>query len=78
MLYEVITNDMLFHVSIAEAVGNIVLSHTLHAYREVIRESIQRLFIPLAQRNSQGLLKRHFDIYECIADKDPEGSYNFV
>ena len=69
-----IDNDMLFHISIAEAVGNIVLSYTLHAYREVIRESIQRLFIPLEQRSSEGLLKRHVNIYECIAAKDPAGA----
>lgn len=71
---EFIENDMAFHISIAEAVGNIVLTYTLHAYREVIRESIKRLFIPLEQRDPEGLLKRHINIYESIAARDTVGA----
>ncbi len=68
---EFIENDMAFHISIADAAENIVLTYTLHAYREVILESIKRLFIPLEQRDPEGLLKRHINIYESIAAQDP-------
>lgn len=69
-----IENDMAFHISIAEAVGNLMLTYTLHSYREIIRESIKRLFVPLEKRDTEGLLQRHINIYTAIAEQDPIGA----
>ena len=71
---EFIESDMIFHLSIAESVDNIILTYILRAYRSVMKESIKRLFIPLEERDPEGLLNRHINIYKCIEDKDPVGA----
>lgn len=71
-------NDMNFHISIAEAAGNILLTYTIQAFREVLKGSIKKLFIPSEERDYKGLFSRHINIYKCIEAKDPIGAKKAV
>ena len=66
-----VESDMGFHISIANAVGNKMLTYTLNSYRQIIKESIQRMFIPWQMKDPTGMIKCHIDIYESIHEGDP-------
>jgi len=62
--------DLRFHLAVAEATGNRLLLHNMHALRDVIRRALTSIFqIPASPRSS---LEKHQAIRAAIADRDPE------
>lgn len=62
--------DLRFHLAIAEATGNRLLLHNMHALRDVIRRALTSIFqIPSSARSS---LDKHRSIREAIAAQDPD------
>jgi GntR family transcriptional repressor for pyruvate dehydrogenase complex len=62
--------DLRFHLAVAEATGNRLLLHNMHALRDVIRRALTSIFqIPASPRSS---LEKHRAIRAAIADRDPE------
>ncbi len=62
--------DLRFHLAIAEATGNRLLLHNMHALRDVIRRALTSVFqIPSSPRSS---LDKHQTIRDAIGDRDAE------
>jgi GntR family transcriptional regulator, transcriptional repressor for pyruvate dehydrogenase complex len=62
--------DLRFHLAIAEAAGNRLLLHNMHALRDVIRRALTSIFqIPASPRSS---LEKHRAIQAAIRDRNAE------
>ena len=62
--------DLRFHLAIAEATGNRLLLHNMHALRDVIRRALTSIFqIPASAQSS---LEKHRAIIAAIAGRDPD------
>ena len=66
--------DLRFHLAVAEATGNRLLLHNMHALRDVIRRALMSIFqIPSSPRSS---LEHHRVIRDAIGDHDAERARN--
>lgn len=64
--------DLAFHVGIAQATGNRIAAHLMHAIRDVLARTLTEIFrIPGSPESS---LDQHRLILEALADRDPEGA----
>jgi GntR family transcriptional repressor for pyruvate dehydrogenase complex len=65
-----ISADLAFHMAIAEASGNPVLVHLMHAIRELLQRSLSSSYhIP---GSPEGAVEMHRLILEAIAERRPE------
>lgn len=66
--------DLRFHLALAEATGNRLVVHSMHAVRDVLRRALLTVYqIPLSPQSAIG---EHRKIREAIAAGDPDASRN--
>lgn len=67
--------DLHFHLAIAEASGNVILSNLLNQVSELMVETMKetrRLWLNSKQTTTSKLYLEHMEIFEAIKDKDVE------
>ncbi len=67
-----IESNITFHEALAEAAKNSVLLITLRAIRELVFRSIDLL--PIDQEMVLASTRFHLEIYQAVANKDPDGA----
>jgi GntR family transcriptional repressor for pyruvate dehydrogenase complex len=60
--------DLRFHLAIAEATGNRLVLHSMHAIRDVIRRALMQIF--LIPKSAERSIEQHRAIRRAIAERD--------
>jgi GntR family transcriptional regulator, transcriptional repressor for pyruvate dehydrogenase complex len=64
--------DVAFHLEVAQAAGNSVLSDILHSIRELLHVWVERTSQDKA--SSEASLEEHTAVYKAIASRDPQAA----